>query len=246
MKQEKKEEAEFFNKTVNESDWDWMGRYGSKTLTNYFRLLTNPKKKEKLLDAGCGTAEFTSKLKKFDLLIYGMDISSKAIESAKKKNKDILFYVGDIENTGFKNSSFDIIVFSGVLHHFPDFSNVLKEAYRILKPGGRIFAYDPHYYNPIMWLFRYEKSPLSSKRNRTKNEKLLKKDELKKQLLDAGFSEIKVISISGITYNIKYFKKLFSFPFYYLVYFYNLFELIISVPFLQKKIGSFLLSYAKK
>src|SRR3989338_11171242 len=98
---------------------------------------------------GCGTGEFSERLEQYELEVTGMDISKKAVELCKekyKKKKNMRFEVQDIEKTTWKDESANIIFLGGVLHHFPHREKVFKEAFRILKKGGRIFAFDPHYY----------------------------------------------------------------------------------------------------
>lgn len=47
--------------------------------------------------------------------------------------------LANVENTGLDSESFDCIYNIGLLEHFEDPSLTLKEAYRLLKPGGMIF-----------------------------------------------------------------------------------------------------------
>jgi ubiquinone/menaquinone biosynthesis C-methylase UbiE len=44
----------------------------------------------------------------------------------------------------FEDESYDFIISSHVLEHFPDPIKALKEWYRVIKPGGYIFAIVPH------------------------------------------------------------------------------------------------------
>jgi SAM-dependent methyltransferase len=52
--------------------------------------------------------------------------------------------VGDGLNLPFKNKSIDTIIFVDVLHHMADPLYFLKEAQRILKPGGRLIMEEPY------------------------------------------------------------------------------------------------------
>lgn len=51
--------------------------------------------------------------------------------------------LGDAENLPFATNSFDIVYSYGVMHHSPDTAKCLREAWRVLKPGGeaRIMLY---------------------------------------------------------------------------------------------------------
>ncbi|MCC6752575.1 MAG: class I SAM-dependent methyltransferase [Saprospiraceae bacterium] len=49
------------------------------------------------------------------------------------------FFLADVRATGLPTGHFDCIYNIGLLEHFDDPSEVLKETYRLLKPGGVIF-----------------------------------------------------------------------------------------------------------
>lgn len=238
--QNKNNEAEFFDKFKNQ-DYDVFTEKGYDSIINQFNTYVKPKKGELLVDFGCGTGAFTKRLKKFKLKIIGIDISPGCIEYAKKNIKNIKFEIGDIEKTRFEDNSVDIVIFSGVLHHFDDFSKTIKESKRILKKGGRIFAYDPNNKNPVMWLYRNEKSPLFSKKGRTDNERLLEDKEISKELKKLRFKEISVFGINNVTY-----QHVESKIGRLILPFYNIIESFPLPKRIIKKRGSFLITFAKK
>lgn len=71
---------------------------------------------------------------------YGVDISKEVVKLARKKfakRTDIKkFKVGDIRKLPFKDNYFDIIVSLGTIEHIRENALAVKEAYRVLKPGG--------------------------------------------------------------------------------------------------------------
>jgi SAM-dependent methyltransferase len=93
------------------------------------------------LEAGCGRGEFLKNFKDLGLDVYGVDLSSEA----PKFQTDINIKVCDIEKAGlpYDDSSFDIIYSKSLLEHFyyPDI--YVKEAYRVLKPGGLFITLVP-------------------------------------------------------------------------------------------------------
>ena len=154
------------------------------------------------------------------------------------------FDVQDIEKTAWKEARVDIIFLGGVLHHFPKREKVFEEAYRILKKGGRIYAFDPNYYNLIIWAYR---ELLGVKTQKTENEVLIKAEEITKELNAAGFEKTTVKATANMTFDIEYFKKLVPFPLYYGAYVYNTIERIIqSIKPLREKHGSFVITCAEK
>ena len=111
----------------------------------------------RLLDIGCGdgVAElFMAKLMPA-CRVDGIDISAKSIDAAREKNiPGTTFSVYDGKTIPFPDESFDIVFMAAVLHHI-DFSfhpALMKEMYRVLKPGGRIYLFE---HNPLNPLTRY-------------------------------------------------------------------------------------------
>jgi SAM-dependent methyltransferase len=236
----KQKEIDFFSKYEHVA-YDVFAEKGYNRILREFERIVKPQKTETLVDFGCGTGSFTKRLKKYDLNLIGVDISPQCIRYARNNVKDIRFEIEDIEDIKtIPSDSADIVIFSGVLHHFADFSKTLKEAYRILKTGGRIFAYDPHKKNPAMWLYRDEKSPLHSKSGKTVNERLLTMGELRDNLKTAGFTDITVFAISGVSFNYVAGGGKFLLPVY------NLFEDLFDKIVISKYVGAFVISYAKK
>lgn len=234
----------FFDQFGGDDNYDAFSESGYRRLLKEFDRLIRPKPGEVLGDFGCGSGAITYRISRaYDLQVRGVDISEAMILANQKKYPNLRFEQKDIENTGYDPQSFDIIVFSGVLHHFPDFQQVLKEAYRLLRPGGRIFAFDPNYHNPIMWLYRADQSPFSTRIGLTENERLLKKQEIHSELSKVGFSNITVTSVGGV---FRRKRKVDSKAVHAFLLPYNVIEKGIDVFGLGPIIGSFIISVATK
>lgn len=109
-------------------------------------------KNDKILDIGCGAGRTTINLYKEGYKnIIGLDLSSKLIEYANnyvnKNNLDINFINGDATKLGFEDNTFDVVIFSfNGMQCIPGKHNrdsVLKEVYRVLKPGG-LYIFTAH------------------------------------------------------------------------------------------------------
>jgi ubiquinone/menaquinone biosynthesis C-methylase UbiE len=68
--------------------------------------------------------------------VVGVDISSGLIDIARTDNPDIEFYEMDMEQLDFEDASFDLAYSSLAIHYVDDWTKPLKEARRILRPGG--------------------------------------------------------------------------------------------------------------
>jgi len=103
-----------------------------------------PKKNESFLELGCGPAFCCYQMAKKEMKVSGMEISLNALKWAKKffKKKGVKnynFVFGDIQKMPFKDNTFDLIYGGGVIEHLENPRDVIKEIYRVLKPGGFVF-----------------------------------------------------------------------------------------------------------
>jgi arsenite methyltransferase len=79
--------------------------------------------------------------------IIGLDMTKEMIKKARKIAKqqeyaNVEFKLGDIEQMPLDDSSVDVIISNCVINLSPDKSKVFKEAYRVLKKGGKMYVSD--------------------------------------------------------------------------------------------------------
>lgn len=181
-------EAAFFDSFVAErGQFNPFADRGWETLGNRFNEWIDRQKPFDLLDVGCGTGQSRRIYIKHCRKYVGVDLSPGAIEVAKRLYPDSEFHVGDATRLPFADASFDVVAFSSVLHHIPDYGLAVKEAMRVLRPGGQVFAFDPNLLHPAMALIRWPKSPLYNPKGVSPNERPLLPSRLERAFREAGF-----------------------------------------------------------
>jgi len=97
-----------------------------------------------VLDAGCGRGEFIPFIKELGFKVVGIDISSAAIEKARRLCQEAPLYVGSLEDTlPFNNCEFKAIWSTEVLEHLFDVHACLSEFNRVLREGGILILTTP-------------------------------------------------------------------------------------------------------
>jgi len=93
-----------------------------------------------ICDMGCGPGHITRYLFDKGLNVFGIDISEKCIEIARRKNPKMRFQVMDMARLDIEDESIDgIIAFYSIIHTPKRFVHILfREFNRVLKKGGKI------------------------------------------------------------------------------------------------------------
>jgi ubiquinone/menaquinone biosynthesis C-methylase UbiE len=126
-------------------------RPGGKRGTNFLLKYANINESSNILEVACNQGETLIKLyKKYKCNVVGVDNNEHFINLAQKniKRKSLERQIGllccDAEKMPFMDNSFDIIITQAMLTMLSDekFKLVLKEYFRILKPGGLLLTHD--------------------------------------------------------------------------------------------------------
>ena len=147
---------------------------------------------------------------------YGIDISKDAIQKAKEKNPhpNVKYFISDVTKLNFHDGFFDKIICSEIIEHLKDEDLFIKEIYRVLKPGGLLYATFPNSLKNSSKLFhelckRVDK--VEGHYRRYDNEKTISK------FSNFGFKHVKTRYIGG-----------------YLKYFFS--SMVVHNPNIKKKV----------
>jgi ubiquinone/menaquinone biosynthesis C-methylase UbiE len=159
---------------------------------------------ERILDLACGHGHFVRRAYKSGLNIFGIDISTSGIGIAQQYNMPpgCGYAFADAMNLPFCNAAFDKIVSVCALEHFSNDGMAIKEANRVLKPGGRlVLSVDSLNYHGVTSRFR-QKCKVKHFVNQ-----FYTKEKLTQKLVRSGFkiSKIKYIvntPLSSLAYKL--------------------------------------------
>ncbi len=104
----------------------------------------------RVLEIGCGTGPVSRRLAAWPNVaqVVGIDPSPVFIEKARQlaaSLANLTFQEGDANQLRFTDGHFDVVVFHTTLCHLSDPKRALKEANRVLKPGGCLAVFDGDY-----------------------------------------------------------------------------------------------------
>ena len=99
---------------------------------------------DRVIDIAGGAGAYASQIvRAAPVAVVGLDISESMVEQRGEDPLLTTNVVGDMEALPFDVETFDAALFAACLHHVPDPLPALREAWRVLRPGGQVFAFEP-------------------------------------------------------------------------------------------------------
>lgn len=111
-----------------------------------------------VLDAGCGPGYLLAELAARRFRLHGMDGAAGMLRNAEARlaalapDPPVSFRQGDIEHLPYDDESFDLVCSTGVIEYLATDERVLREFFRVLKPGGYLILPVTNVWSPVVWL----------------------------------------------------------------------------------------------
>jgi len=110
------------------------------------RLGSDRSSDRQILDVGCGTGTNLEELGRFGI-VKGVDVEPEAVRLCRRAGWDVEHVPAG--RLPFEDDSFDLVTMLDVIEHVDDDQKLLREATRLLAPGGLVLVMVPA--SPWMW-----------------------------------------------------------------------------------------------
>jgi ubiquinone/menaquinone biosynthesis C-methylase UbiE len=119
-------------------------RSGQGRRLNFIRRYV-PLEGARMLDVGCGIGTYVNKLGEFSDRVYGIDVDRDRIARAGKRT----LAVSVSERLPFEDAAFDVVLLNEVIEHVDNDAATLREACRVVHPGGHVVVFAPNRLYPF-------------------------------------------------------------------------------------------------
>jgi ArsR family transcriptional regulator len=187
LRKRKDRAAEYFNRLAGKFGRTYIPGRSWQALAHALLRLLPPMV---IADLGAGEGTLSQLLARRAEKVIAIDSSEKMVEFGARVAREngftnLEYRHGDIEAPPIADASVDIALFSQALHHAVHPARALAEAFRILKPGGRVVILDlaSHSYEQARELYAHEWLGFSEV-------------ELDQMLAAAGFADVEISLVS--------------------------------------------------
>jgi SAM-dependent methyltransferase len=100
-----------------------------------------------VLDIGCGIGTYVRAFQRFTDRAYGIDVDAERVLEGGQRLPVLAIGVG--EHLPFRDASFDLVLLNEVIEHVQSDAATLREAVRVVRPGGAVVIYAPNRLYPF-------------------------------------------------------------------------------------------------
>lgn len=139
----------------------------------------------RLLDLGCGDGTNLPWLAPFAERLLGVDYNLLRLLRARRSAPEAALFLGDLLDLPVPDGFADVVFFNHVIEHVPDDAAALREAHRILAPGGLLVLGTPNE-GAYWWQLAYRRAP--AVRATTDHVHFYTADTIGRRMREAGFA----------------------------------------------------------
>jgi len=103
----------------------------------------------RVLDIGCGIGAYVEKFMALNAHAFGVDVDVDKLADAHTEKKLDWLAVAVSESLPFPDNFFDAVLLHEVIEHVDDDRQTIREAQRVVKPGGRVVVFAPNRLYPF-------------------------------------------------------------------------------------------------
>jgi 2-polyprenyl-3-methyl-5-hydroxy-6-metoxy-1,4-benzoquinol methylase len=163
-------------------------------------LLANVAGGDRVLDVGCGEAEFTAELARAGASVVGIDVAEEPLRRARERDPALdLRVVAGEGPWQLDTAAFDVVWAGEVIEHVDDTAAWLSEVRRVLRSGGRLLVSTPNHDRLTLARLALSRSPFASRFDpRGDHLRFYSRDTLAALIEDFGFEAVSVRRAGGV------------------------------------------------
>jgi len=137
-----------YDDVLNNRKQRWLGKVLSlmfplKEVVGMEIMYLSAARRGRLLDVGCGNGQYLANMRDMGWEVFGVEPDPEAARVAKQ-HFGVSVAVGNLENANLLDNFFHAVTINHVIEHVRDPIGLLRECYRVLRPGGSLVVVTPN------------------------------------------------------------------------------------------------------